>query len=249
MLDLYHSPFSTCSQKVRLCLAEKRLKFRSCVIDFGKLEHLSDGYLKLNPNGVVPTLLHDGHAVVDSSVICEYIDEVWRDNPLTPDGATARADMRAWMRYFEEVPTAAIRVPSFNMLFATSIASMPSEAFESMTNRMPLRKAFYRKLRGEEGFSQNLYDESIDKLNGTLERIEPTLQEQPWICGEAFSIADIVLIPTIVRMADIALGDLWADKPGISRWFEAAQQRDSFDTAFYPGCRIDPATYNLNMAT
>ena len=69
MLTLYHAPISTCSQKVRLCLAEKRLEFESCIIDFGNQDHLADDYLALNPNGVVPTLVHEGTPVIDSSVI------------------------------------------------------------------------------------------------------------------------------------------------------------------------------------
>ncbi len=54
MLELYHSPVSTCSQKVRLVLAEKNLKWESHVLRFDSGEHLAPKYLKLNPNGVVP---------------------------------------------------------------------------------------------------------------------------------------------------------------------------------------------------
>jgi glutathione S-transferase len=111
-LVLYHNPISTCSQKVRLALAEKRLSFESHVINFDRQEHLSEWYLRLNPNGVVPTPVHDERPIVDSSVICEYLDEVFPDPALAPAGAFERAQMRAWMRYFEEVPTVAIRIPS-----------------------------------------------------------------------------------------------------------------------------------------
>jgi len=76
-LTLYHNPVSTCSQKVRLVLAEKKLPYDSHVIVWGKNEHLTEEYLKINPNGVVPSLVHDGAPVIDSSVICEYLDEVF----------------------------------------------------------------------------------------------------------------------------------------------------------------------------
>src|SRR5690348_9851619 len=129
MLTLYHSPFSTCSQKVRIALAEKAVPWTSRVIDFTRQEHLAPEYLRLNPNGVVPTLVHDGYPVVDSSVICEYLDEVYRHHPLSPADPLRRAAMRSWMRYLEEVPTAAIRVPSFNKLFAKHLASIPKDDF------------------------------------------------------------------------------------------------------------------------
>lgn len=60
MLELYHAHISTCSQKVRLCLAEKDLAWTGHPIDFATGAHLTPSYLKLNPNGVVPTLLDDG---------------------------------------------------------------------------------------------------------------------------------------------------------------------------------------------
>ena len=75
MLTLYNAAHSTCSQKVRICLAEKRLQFDDIKLDLGKdKDHLKPDYLKLNPNGVVPTLVDDGDVIIDSSVICEYLD-------------------------------------------------------------------------------------------------------------------------------------------------------------------------------
>src|ERR1700709_1196478 len=102
-LELYHAAYSTCSQKVRLVLAEKGLTFESHLVNLAAKEHLTPEYLSLNPNGVVPTLVHDGRAVCDSSVIADYLDDVFPDPPLTPPTAYDRARMRAWARYFEEV--------------------------------------------------------------------------------------------------------------------------------------------------
>src|SRR5215510_8769764 len=116
-LVLYHSPYSTCSQKVRLVLAEKGLDYTSREISFAREEQLAPEYLEINPNGVVPTLVHDGEPVTDSSCIMEYLDEVSPYPPLSPSSALGRGRMRAWLRYFEEVPTAAARVPSFQAVF------------------------------------------------------------------------------------------------------------------------------------
>ena len=67
MLELYHDWSSFCSIKVRLCLAEKNLTWESRFIDLMKLDQLQPDYLKLNPNAVVPTLVHDGRAIWESS--------------------------------------------------------------------------------------------------------------------------------------------------------------------------------------
>jgi glutathione S-transferase len=84
MLEPYHNIISTCSQKVRLCFAEKGLTYVDRRVEFRDGGHLSPEYLKLNPNGVVPTLVHDGNPVIDSSVIMEYLDEAFPETSLTP---------------------------------------------------------------------------------------------------------------------------------------------------------------------
>lgn len=57
-LKLFKFPQPTCSQKVRLTLWERQIPLVDRPVDSTKREHLSDWYLKLNPNGVVPTLEH-----------------------------------------------------------------------------------------------------------------------------------------------------------------------------------------------
>lgn len=74
MLELYHGYTSVCAQKVRLVLAEKGLEWNSHVMLLNG-DHLEPDYLKLNPNGVVPTLVHDGNVIVESNVIMHYLDD------------------------------------------------------------------------------------------------------------------------------------------------------------------------------
>ena len=69
MLELYHNGMSTCSQKVRFCLAEKGLDWTDHHMDLRAGEqHLPD-YLRINPNGVVPTLVDDGRVIIESTVV------------------------------------------------------------------------------------------------------------------------------------------------------------------------------------
>src|SRR5262245_60661767 len=73
---LYNAPQSTCSQRVRFVLNAKKISFAEIKLDLLAGDQLKPDYLALNPNGVVPTLDHDGAIVIDSSVIIEYLDEV-----------------------------------------------------------------------------------------------------------------------------------------------------------------------------
>lgn len=239
-ITLYHFPISTCSQKVRLALAEKKLGYESQVVDLLAGEHTSDAYLAVNPNGVVPTLVHDGQVIVDSSVICEYLDDVFPNPPLGPKAPIERARMRAWMRYLEEVPTVAIRAPSLNRLLTNGrlFSDTPpgGEAFAQRTGRMPLRKQFYRQM-GPDGFGEEMVRASLDSLRSALERAERALEGSPYLVGE-FSIADIILLPTVVRMEDLKIGEVWQDLPNVADWFARCKARPSFDVAYFAGSRL-----------
>ena len=86
-LELYHNALSTCSQKVRLVLAEKGLDFESHPVDLAGGEQHAPDYVKMNPNHVVPTLVHDGRVLIESSLINEYLDEAFPERPLRPADA------------------------------------------------------------------------------------------------------------------------------------------------------------------
>ena len=239
MLELYHANHSTCSQKVRLCLAEKGLDFKQHLIDLAKKEQLAPDYLKLNPNGVVPTLVHDSLVVHDSSVICEYLDETFHETPLIPGNAGARAVMRQWMRYFEEVPTAAVRYSSFNMAFLPRFDGLDEEGFlEQEANVRPLRREFFRRM-GPQGFSNKDVEESLDQISQTVSRMDRALENGPWLVGETYTLADIIVAPLIDRMSDLGFSALWkTSHPRVTDWYDRIQSRPAYATTFYPGSRL-----------
>src|SRR5512146_3008985 len=98
-LELDHGLPSTCSKKVRLVLYEKGIPFRSHLMDLRKFEQHRPEYLRLNPNGVVLTLVHYGQAIVESSVIMEYLDDTFPQVPLRPKDPLGRAAVRQWLRF------------------------------------------------------------------------------------------------------------------------------------------------------
>jgi len=240
MLTLYNAAHSTCSQKVRICLAEKSLPFDDIKLDLGKgKDHLKPEYLKINPNGVVPTLVDDGDIIIDSSVICEYLDERYPAVRLTPEDAVKRAAMRAWMRFIEEVPTAGVRVPSFNMGFLPRFEGLDRTQFEAeQSDIRPIRKHFYRRM-GTTGFKKEDVEASLEQLRNTARRMNDALAKGPWLIGAQYTLADIIVAPLIDRMADLGYADLWEnDFPRVTEWYERMQARPAFQATFYPGTRM-----------
>src|SRR5271170_6351999 len=155
---LYNAPQSTCSQRVRFVLNGKGIRFEEVKLDLLAGDQLKPAYLALNPNGVVPTLDHDGSVVIDSAVIIEYLDEVLpAPQNFTPRDPVRRAKMRALMRFIDEVPAASVRVPTYNLAFLPRFAAMSEEEFVAVAESKPLRKEFLLSM-GRKGFPQKEMD-------------------------------------------------------------------------------------------
>ncbi len=233
-LKLYNAPQSTCSQKVRICLWEKGLAFSEEKLDLFRGDQLTAEYKQLNPNGVVPTLVHDDEVIIDSSVIIEYLDERFPEVMLSPATPAGRAHMREWMRFFEEVPAPAVRVPSYNRVFLRHFQKMTEEEFIAFGESKPLRKDFFLKM-GRKGYSDEEMKQAEGRLAMTVRRMESQLVKSgPWLLGD-YSLADICIIPVLVRLNDIGMGDLWSDCPHVGEWFERFQEREAFKSTFYFG--------------
>src|SRR6202022_2751050 len=190
---LYNAPQSTCSQRVRFVLNAKKLPFDEVKLDLLAGDQLKPEYLALNPNGVVPTLDHDGAIVVDSSVIVEYLDEVApQPENFTPTAPAARAHMRALMRFIDEMPAAAVRVPTFNLAFLPRFAAMSEEEFLAFAESKPLRKEFMLAM-GRKGFPEKDMDAAMQRLRRTYERMDTEIEKSggPWLLGSDITLADI----------------------------------------------------------
>jgi glutathione S-transferase len=236
-LELYNAPQSTCSQRVRFVLHAKDLAFDDHRLDLFAGDQLHPDYLKLNPNGVVPTLVHDGAPVIDSSVIMEYLEEVFPDGrTFMPAAPVERARMRALMRFIDEVPTPAVRVPSYNLAFLPHFQSMSEEAFRALADAKPLRREFLLKM-GRTGFPAAEMNEALDRLRRAALRMDDAIRESrgPWLLGARLTLADIAIMPVIVRMADIGLARLWSDRPAVARWLDAIRADPAFAPTYYRG--------------
>jgi len=232
---LYNAPQSTCSQRVRFVLNAKKLPFDEVKLNLLEGDQLRPEYLKLNPNGVVPTLDHDGDIVTDSTVITEYLDEVSPDHSFTPEEPLARARMRALMHFIDEMPAPAVRVPTFNLAFLPSFQKMSRDEFIAMAESKPLRREFMLKM-GQTGFPQAEMDDALGRLRRTYERMDAEIAKSggPWLGGKAITLADVAVMPALVRMHDLGFAD-WQDLPRVAEWFEAIRAQPAFGPTYYHG--------------
>jgi glutathione S-transferase len=233
MLKLHTAYNSICTQKVFLTLIEKGLDWESEYIDLFKNEQYRPEYLRLNPKGVVPTLIHEGHPVIESTLICEYIDQNFPNPSLVPADAYDRARMRLWSKHIDEGVFEATREISFSAMFRDKMRSMTEEQRNGRFNNIgdPGRRARFLSTY-EEGEESVYVAQGIFAFEKMFREMEDDLaSKQDWLVG-GFSLADINLIPFVARLEYLDMLDIWiAERPLVQGWWARAKSRPSFRKA------------------
>src|SRR5580704_15314220 len=101
-LKYYHAEPLANSLKSMVPLVEKGLQYQSVYVDLHKFEQHSDWFVKINPEGQVPVLDHDGVIITHTTVINEYLEDVFPDVPLRPRDPVGAARMRYWNKFVDE---------------------------------------------------------------------------------------------------------------------------------------------------
>ncbi|MEO8524457.1 MAG: glutathione S-transferase family protein [Caldimonas sp.] len=236
MLELYHFPFSTCSQKVRLVLAEKGLDFVSHEVDILSGAQHDPAYVKLNPNRVVPTLVHDGRVLLESTLINQYLDEAFPEPPLLPADPLGRHRARIWTKRLDDKVHGATAVVTFAVGPRNIILQQPAEVREASIAGIPdpVERAARRSVL-EHGVEAPEFVEALRKMLVLLEQIEEALRARPqgWLTGPAYGLADAALLPYVLRLDHLGLTALVAApaRPRLAEWYARSCARPSFQTA------------------
>ncbi|WP_028601129.1 glutathione S-transferase family protein [Ottowia thiooxydans] len=246
MITLYHSTHSTCSQKVRICLAEKGLTWTGHHLNLRAFDQLKPEFLALNSAGLVPVLVDGGQVLTESRIINEYLEDAYAQPRLSPESAHARARMRLWTKYADDVASEAVKLPSFVKNIQPGLQRMPREEALATIARIPNEhiRARWRKA-ATEGISADDLKPSIGRLTEMVERMDDALQDAPWLAGEEYSLADIDIAPFVQRLVRIDLFGLVAARPRVNDWYARITSRPTYASAMPPagseGGSIEPA--------
>lgn len=230
MLDLYHNDMSVCAQKVRLVLAEKSLAAKLHHLNLRRGDQLAPEYLKLNPNGVVPTLVHDGRVVIESTLIAEYLDEAFAAPPLRPADLVERAAMRIFASIPDQGLHAACGIVSTVVAFRHQYLALAPEELRRHIEDTPDPARRERKRLGiEKGMDAPFVPEALRTYDGVLGRMEARLQHgKPWLMGEQYTLADVAMTPYVTRLAHLHFEGMWANRPNVAGWHERIQARPNY---------------------
>ncbi len=147
MLELYTHPMSPCAQKVRIVLAEKGLEWKKHHVNLQQKENLHPDYLKLNPLGVVPTLVHDDKPVIESSIICEYLEDTFPQHSRRPEDSYRRAGMRYWMKHVDVKLHPSCGTLQWPMVMRDALMELPEKERQAILDRIPEKPRRERQKR------------------------------------------------------------------------------------------------------
>jgi glutathione S-transferase len=231
MLTLYDFGNSVCCQKVRIVLCEKGLDWQPVRVDLFRSEQYDPAYLKLNPKGVVPTLVHDDKPVVESTLICEYLDETFPEPPLMPADPWRRTRMRLWSKMVDEGLFEGVAEISFSAMFRERMRNMPEEMRQRRFRNVGDPRRRDRLMSTYQlGVQSPFVLHAVAAYERACKYLEATLAEGgPWIVGERATLADISLMPFFARLDYLGLLDLWTQgRPHAEAWWARAKDWPSF---------------------
>lgn len=240
MLELYHHGSSVCAAKVRLYLGEKGLDWTGHYIDILKGEQFTPEYIKLNPKAVVPTLVHDGTVIRDSSNICEYLDDVFTDRPVRPEDPLVRAEVRYWTKAVDEDLHPACGAVTFMTSHRHTIRALGEEGLQKFLNSTPPFSVTadwheQKKIFVRDGYDAPDAHKKIELYDRYLKKMEDALEDRDWLASDDYTFADIAMTPYVMRLDMMSMHGMWRGGrlPRVEAWLERIKARENFQGAIW----------------
>jgi glutathione S-transferase len=217
-----------------MALEEKGVAWTSRYTDIFRFEQLTPEYLKLNPDGVVPTLVHNGQAICESTVINEYIDQAFDGPRLVPADALGAAHMREFIRKCEGSFDPIVKLTMVKYILPKLLNRWGRDELEKQAKRRPTKyyqDVHARGLRGEIGEAE--LKAARDEIEELLDRLEKTLEGHTWIVGDQLTLADIAIAPYVFRLSALGADQFWSKdrRPRINEWYGRLSARPAFRKA------------------
>jgi glutathione S-transferase len=233
VLELYHNINSVCAQKVRIALAEKGQEAEEHLLTL-RGDQFDPAYRRLNPNAVVPTLVHDGAPIVESSLILYYIDEAFPEPPLMPGEPLQRFRVRMFNKLIDEYVHNSCTILTFATALRPAFLKMAPEAWRAEISQTPIkRRAQYKGSVIEHGLDSEFVAEALAHHQKLLSAMAEALKERPYLAGASFSNADCAVIPYILRLELLKLDRLCDPHPAVGEWWARMRTRPSVKAAIF----------------
>ena len=229
MIALHHFEPASNSGEVLICLNEKGIDFVGHYVDVLAGEQFSADFLKLNPAGQVPVLVHDGHVLTETGFILQYLDEAFPAVSLTPHSPEGRYRVNVWIKYVNEHMAPA----AWKLGIGRTVATLGERrgVIEAALGRAPpeRQQAWTKAFAGFDSVDLEI---ARGLLPVRLERMETALTACEWLAGDHYSLADIVVFPTANALPGVTPDLVNATStPRIWKWLERMRARPAVRSA------------------
>ncbi len=242
-LVYYHAEPAANSLKSMICLHEKALEFQSVYVDLHKFEQHSQWFVAINPEGQVPVLVHDGAVITQTTVINEYLEDVFPAVPLRPADAHGKARMRIWNKFVDEHVMNYVSMHGWHRMVGVIARGIDSGAFEKLVERIPLPDQRRKWQTARSGFSEADLAHAIDKIVYACAKVEAHLADNAWLAGEMFTTADANFYAMCGMMVERMFPELEVAKnyPRLIDWRERTTARAGVRAALAMPDHTNPA--------
>jgi glutathione S-transferase len=241
-LKYYHAEPAANSLKSMIPLIEKGLAFESIYVDLHKFEQHSDWFVAINPEGQVPVLDHDGNIITHTTVINEYLEDVFPDAPLRPRNPVAAARMRYWNKFVDEHVMNHVSMHGWHRMVGIIARKIESGEFEKLMERIPLPDQRKKWQAARSGFSEADLANATEKIIYAIDKVEAQLAKTVWLAGHDYTLADINFYSMCGMMVERMFPELNVAKrcPRLVAWRENMNARPAVARALAGEDRTAP---------
>ncbi len=205
---VYGAAMSPYVWSVRLTLAEKGVAHD--LVSVGIDEFRSEAHLTRHPFGKIPAFEHDGFVLYETQAIMRYVDEAFPAAPLQPIEVQPFARMNQIMGIVDNYLTPCLLA---NVIFHRMVAPRLGRTVD------------------EEAIAA-----ALPKVRHCLGEIARLAGEQPFLAGEAVTLADLMTIPQLYYFKKLPEGTAqFAELPALAAWVNRMEERQSLQVTRPPG--------------
>ena len=234
-VHVLHFMGSSCSQKLRIFLNLKGIKWESHLVDLFTNENFTPWFLGINPRGLVPVLVHDGAVHIESNDIIQYLEKKFPTPRLIPSGH--ENEVTKLLKHEDDLHLD-LRTLSFRFVFAPPGPPKPAESLKSYamngSGTVQGSKDHDREIQIEfweraarEGFTDERSRASAQKFQAEFEALDKRLAQHPYLIGDTLSVLDIAWFIYAHRLS-LAGYPFARLHPRVSTWLEKLRARPEF---------------------
>ncbi|WP_444996765.1 glutathione S-transferase family protein [Aliikangiella sp. IMCC44359] len=232
-LTLYTNFNAVCGQKVEFLLRHAKLSFNKVEINLRQGDQHKQSFLKLNPIGQVPVLVHNDKIVTESNQICLYIDQHLLNKEYTSLNSLVTKKVNDWLNLVDNKIHPACSVISWSIAIRPAMLEKTEQEVEQHFASIPDKTRRERQVRAFRlGLELPELREAIQIHQKLIKEMNQQLQQTLWLAGNKLTLADFCVIPYIIRLKYLSLDKVFENYPFVKRWLKEIEQLLGFQKVF-----------------